>query len=253
MSKVPRSSPSIPATCEFCGVEFVALRGTTGRFCTLSCFNRGRNRPLSVQLGERYGAWVVLGHAVREAHSRRTFFNCRCECGHEQSVRSDQLRNGRSSRCKQCDNDARVRHGATRIKNYTPEYRAWNCMRQRCTNPHNASWDRYGGRGIRVCERWASFQNFLADMGERPSAAHSLDRVDGDGDYEPGNVRWGTVEEQANNRRSTPHVEFEGESMTIAQWARRKGIPVMALRQRLRHGWSLERALLTPVNSPERE
>jgi hypothetical protein len=106
------------------------------------------------------------------------------------------------------------------------EHDAWRGMLARCRNPRHPSYKNYGGRGITACERWNSFENFLDDMGKRPSPKHSLDRIDNNGNYEPGNCRWATRREQANNTRMNRFVTFDGRTMTLAQWARETGIHV---------------------------
>lgn len=119
------------------------------------------------------------------------------------------------------------------MKSYTREYNIWAMMRQRCNNPEAKNYRSYGGRGIRVCERWAKFDNFLADMGTAPSPAHTLDRIDNEGDYTPQNCRWADVEKQQNNRRNCIHVTAFGETKTIAQWARATGLSRDMVQHRL--------------------
>ena len=107
-----------------------------------------------------------------------------------------------------------------------PLYPTWYGMVARCQNPKAQSYRNYGGRGITVCERWHKFENFYADMGDRPSNKHSLDRIDNDGPYSPENCRWATWEEQANNRRNNVWIEFQGERLSAAQWSRRLGVAI---------------------------
>jgi hypothetical protein len=120
-------------------------------------------------------------------------------------------------------------------------------MRQRCSNPRNGQFHNYGARGIAVCERWSSFENFLSDMGPRPSAAHSLERRDNDRNYEPGNCCWATALEQGNNTRKRRLLAYDGLNQSIAEWARQTGIGRRTLMARLRLGWSVERTLTEPV------
>lgn len=137
---------------------------------------------------------------------------------------------------------------------WTPEYFCWLRIKQCCTNPSCKTFKYYGGRGIKVCARWAdSFEAFYADMGPRPVAIHrkrsaySLDRIDNNGDYTPENCRWATYEIQENNRRYCRPLTFNGKTQTRAQWERELGLPKELIKQRLALGWSTKRILTTPV------
>jgi hypothetical protein len=111
-----------------------------------------------------------------------------------------------------------------------PEYRAWAGMRTRCSNPSNSRWADYGGRGIRVCDRWqTSFENFRADMGPRPSAEHSLDRIDVNGNYEPDNCRWATKRQQAQNVRTNVRLVIGGKELVLRDAARQHNVSYLAL------------------------
>jgi hypothetical protein len=126
----------------------------------------------------------------------------------------------------------------------TPEYEIWKAIKGRCLNPTHKQYDDYGGRGISICEEWRSdFMAFLSAVGYRPSPSVSLDRIDNDKGYEPGNVRWTTALEQGNNSRRNTILIVDGEKMTLAQAARKSGIPPGRLSHRLRYGWPLSQAL----------
>lgn len=127
----------------------------------------------------------------------------------------------------------------------TPEHRAWAAMKTRCLNPKCRSFKNYGKRGITVCERWLhSFSQFLADMGPRPSKNHSIDRIDNDGPYSPENCRWATMLTQNNNKRNTPMITFEGITKPLTHWAKKYGLNLDALRDRLfTQNWDVRRAL----------
>ncbi len=123
-------------------------------------------------------------------------------------------------------------------------------MNGRCTNERNKFFHNYGGRGITVCDRWRdSFENFLADMGPRPSEQHSIDRIDNNGNYEPGNCRWATKKQQLHNLRRNHFMTFNGETLVMAEWARRIGATPQGIIARLNNGWSDERALGTPFGN----
>lgn len=138
--------------------------------------------------------------------------------------------------------DAHLAKNRERCAKRTATYRSWVNMLTRCRNPKATQYAGYGGRGIRVCERWLVYENFLADMGEQPTG-HTIERIDNEGHYEPGNCRWATREEQANNRRSSRVLEHGGRRETIARWARLSGIDARTIFQRLRRGWPVHRAL----------
>lgn len=129
----------------------------------------------------------------------------------------------------------------------TPEWRAWRAMRARCYSPTHQVYDRYGGRGIRVCKRWRnSFENFFEDMGARPSPTHSLDRIDNEKGYTPSNCRWATEVNQQRNRRDARMLTLDEETLNLSAWAERYGMSVALLRYRLQKQ-DLRTALETPV------
>ncbi len=134
-------------------------------------------------------------------------------------------------------------------KEIEKEYKVWTDMKQRCLNQNSPRYEYYGGRGIGVCARWKnSFKDFLADMGKRPSKEHSIDRIDNDGDYEPGNCRWADRIVQANNKNSNKIIEYNSEKHTVRGWAKIRNMHEATLWTRLfRHGWPIERALFAPV------
>jgi hypothetical protein len=171
---------------------------------------------------------------------------CRCKCGKETLVDAQNLLSGNTQSCGCGVIDAIVQNPGRNLQHGgygTPTYKSWQRMRARCRDLANP---RYGGRGIRVDPRWDAFENFLADMGDRPPGM-DIDRIDNDGPYAPGNCRWATPKENCNNRSSNRHLDFDGRSLTISQWADELGISQTALNLRLLAGWSIERALTTPL------
>lgn len=134
------------------------------------------------------------------------------------------------------------RHNLTHGMTKTGTYNSWSAMRARCHNPKTEGFSLYGGRGIKVCDRWNSFESFLADMGERPEGM-SIDRIDNNGDYEPGNCRWASMPEQQRNRRTTIKVERDGRSQCIKDWCDELGLNVDQVYGRIRHGQTPQEAL----------
>jgi len=136
------------------------------------------------------------------------------------------------------------RHGMAE----TSEYTSWQGMKNRCFNPNYHRYSDWGGRGITVCDRWLNFENFLADMGTKPSPKHSLDRIDNNADYSPENCRWATKAEQDNNRRSNRLITIACVTLTIAQWAKKTGFNANVIHDRLKDGWSEFDAVMTPID-----
>ena len=201
----------------------------------------------AVKIGQHFGRWTVISLAEKD-HNGTICYNCLCECGTNKIVRKDGLKGGRSQSCgcleKDIKRDMKTTHNLSRTK----IYQTWQSMKDRCSNPHHLAYKYYGGRGITVCERWKnSFVDFLEDVGDKPSPKHSIDRIDNNGNYEPGNVKWSTRTEQQNNSRSSVFITFNDISDTISGWARRTGISRNAINGRIIHGWPIEKALTEPL------
>lgn len=175
------------------------------------------------------------------------FRNCK-HCGVRFEVKGWRLIRGMDKFCgTSCRFAHPKKHGHAMRGALTPTYRTWLGMRQRCTNPAFSNYRIYGGRGIKICERWSDFSNFVADMGERP-AGKSLDRIDSNGNYEPGNCRWATRAEQSLNKRDT--IMYNGRpAISIC---RERGLSQSAFRLRLAAGWPMERALFEPMRLDKR-
>ena len=138
-------------------------------------------------------------------------------------------------------------HGATKNGKWTKTYRIWHNMKQRCFNKNNQDYATYAGRGITICDRWRnSFQSFLSDMGECPQGM-SIDRIDNDGNYEPGNCRWATQKMQMNNYSKNVYISYKGEKLHISVWAKRIGMSTETLQNRYNYGWSTERMMTQPL------
>lgn len=178
-------------------------------------------------------------------------WECRCKCGKTTKTTAKSLRAGNTKSCG-CLNSERViarnKANATHGMTGTPTFISWDSMIQRCTNPNHKAFEYYGGAGITVCPAWLSeFSAFHKDMGDRP-AGMTLDRINSAGNYEPGNCRWATDEEQGNNKKSNRVIEHDGRKQTIAQWAREVGMSRQTLRNRLEAGWSIQDALTLSVS-----
>lgn len=186
--------------------------------------------------------WTIL--EVVKLNSRNMLL-CRCVCGKEKILRRDDVYGAKSRSC-----GCQMGRSGAAGRSGTPSYYTWKTMVSRCYSESNGSYKYYGAKGITVCDRWrgdGGFNNFLADMGERPDDM-TLDRIDSSKHYSPDNCRWATRSTQQNNREFCPKYEYNGERLTATEWARKTGINVGTLTTRLQN-WSVEKALTTPVKS----
>lgn len=215
-----------------------------------ACMPRGRYAEDLT--GVTFGRLTVKGRS--KGPPNKAFWNCECECGQSKIIAGSKLRSGwtRSCGCLMSENCSALftRHGFARKGRITPEFRIWADMRNRCRNPNHKQFSDYGGRGIKVCERWESFENFFSDMGSRPDGL-SIDRINNDGDYEPSNCRWATRKQQCNNRRvrrpRSFRIEWNGKTYRVSELAKEVGLKYKTLYMRLIAGWSTEDAIKPPL------
>lgn len=176
--------------------------------------------------------------------SKQPSWVCLCDCGNELQVVASSLKSARTRSCgclrAEISKKTMTTHGMTN----SSEYSIWSAMKKRCFDVNNQDYKNYGGRGITVCDRWVnSFANFYADLGAKPDG-YSLDRIDVNGNYEPSNCKWSSLEEQANNKTNSVKYTLNGETLTITQWSKKSGLKVASLRKRLTQGMELSRALV---------
>lgn len=200
-----------------------------------------RSEATRPAIGSQFGTLTVIGYAAVKGKLRATV---RCTCGIEKAIMIQHVRRTKSCGCltNSIISKARTRHGMTD----SPAWLTWKNMLDRCRNKSCASWENYGGRGIEVCKRWEIFENFYADMGERVGEL-TIERIDNEGNYEPGNCRWATHKQNMRNTRSNRKIEYQGESHTAGEWSGIMGINERTIKGRLRAGWNAEKALTTPV------
>lgn len=180
--------------------------------------------------GKKYGRLLVIRRAG--SIKGRPLFECLCDCGNSAIVRGAHLASGNTKSCGCANHKPPTKHGMCK----TPEYISWCAMRTRCNNSNVPSYATYGGRGVSVCKRWDDFTAFLADMGPRPSPKHSIDRIDNNGNYEPGNCRWATRQEQSLNTSRNVRVNVGGRMMSITEIARKTGLHRDTVRARIKRG-----------------
>jgi hypothetical protein len=192
--------------------------------------------------GQTFGRLTAICPIERN-NLGRALWLCVCDCGTEAKVITANLTAGvtKSCGCIRLEGNAR-KHGCYE----TPEHNSWAQMHKRCKAKRGTHKRLYVDRGISICKRWVLFENFHADMGERPKGM-TLDRIDNDGDYTPENCRWATARQQANNRINNKKITFCSKTMNLSQWARRYGISPETISCRIKRGWPVEKALTEPV------
>lgn len=188
--------------------------------------------------GQRFSRLVVVSESDLKGGKRRWL--CSCDCGSEKTVYETHLIRGNTRSCGCLSTEvtaARNVESAIHGKWQSREFYVWQSMKQRCGDRNHASWPRYGGRGIKVCDAWAnSFLTYLRDIGQRPSDKHTIDRIDNNGNYEPGNVRWATRSEQQRNRSNSRFGIVHGETLPAPEISLRFGLPKTTVLRRLNAG-----------------
>lgn len=191
-----------------CG-NVIITSGTSlklGRTKSCGCFHKDIKRNMFIDLtGQKFERLTVVKRA-KGYIGKGSYWHCKCDCGNEIIVRAQSLKDGQTKSCGCLNKELAIKrftkHGHAQTEKQHPLYKAWVNMKTRCINPNSTGYEDYGGRGIRICQRWMdSFENFLEDMGEKPSPMHTLDRIDVNGDYCPGNCRWATQTTQSRNQR----------------------------------------------------
>lgn len=194
-------------------------------------------KPLLDRTGEKYGPWIAVGlvRSERICGKMTSLWLCRCECGNEKEILAKYLNHPPVCSCLINKKSKPVKHG----KCGSRAYNSWSEMKARCLNKNFVKYEYYGGRGIKICDRWLKFENFYEDMGDPPEGM-SLDRKDNNKGYFKDNCRWATDYQQANNTRNNRLITFNGKTQTLAEWSRETGLQKKRIAHRLNVGWPIE-------------
>lgn len=204
----------------------------------------GPHARVIAMVGKKFSMLTVVAeHINQPGEPGGLKWDCLCDCGNMRAVKGVELRRGSA---KSCGCHFAAKPPKKTGKFYTPEYAAWRNFKQRCQNEKLDTYRHYGGRGITVCPEWEVFDNFLRDMGPRPSPKHSLDRIDVNKGCCPENCRWATKLEQVRNQRANVFIEMDGVKKCISEWAYEYGLQIDTLRYRIRQGWPVKLALTSP-------
>ncbi len=207
---------------------------------------KSKDRRFIDRTGNVYGRLTVIDYVGR-VHKKHHVWQCLCTCGTVTNVQGDSLHNGDTKSCGCLRTETTSQRTSSHKATNTAEYRSFSHAKNRCENLNTGAYQHYGKRGIEF--RFNSFEEFYAELGDKPSPKHSLDRIDNDGHYEKGNVRWATQQQQGNNKRNNVLLTIEGVSLSIAAWARASGLQDATLRRRLATGWNLKDAITLPLYS----
>lgn len=198
-------------------------------------------------VNQKFGRLLALG-PVGRGNDGGILWHCRCDCGAEPIVAGAHLRSGHSTSCGCYQSDVTTKRSTSHGMSRTKEYQAWLSMVKRCTNPNDSYYADYGGRGITVCDEWRSnFVAFYDHIGKMSFEGATVDRIDNELGYIPGNVKWSTQKEQARNRRDNRLIAYNGKTQCLSAWEEETGIHRMTLDTRIAMGWPIDKVLTEPV------
>lgn len=203
----------------------------------------GCKKPI---IGSKFGRLLVVkySHSLPVNGKQRHYYICLCDCGSEKRILASALNPNGSKSCGCLRRDVTIKRGTSHGLYYHPLWRTYQNIIARCEAPNHKSFHNYGGRGIGMCPKWRNdFLSFVADMGTKPSPKHSIDRVNNDGNYEPGNCKWKTMKEQSFNRRTNLLITIGEITQPLGMWCRQYGKKYSMVNHRLRKGWEINRAL----------
>lgn len=193
--------------------------------------------------GQRFGRLVAIRPIKGKLGKRQRQWFCLCDCGNANTLNTNVLLSGISRSCGCFQIEARIDNNTTHDQSKTSEYSAWQNMKRRCDNVSSRSYPNYGGRGIAYDARWSIFENFIADLGPKPTRAHTLERINNELHYGPTNCVWETRKVQARNRRTSKLFTHQGQTRCLAEWERELNLPLHSIGTRMRRGYTFEQAI----------